>query len=97
MFAHDLGLGSALGDAIRWLTIAEKDYMILQMYQAAMDVQYLLATVYNTMGAERERDVAAHRHLATQQLHKDLAMVVVDEQAESILNLVSRVGLLELS
>ncbi|KAJ3971131.1 hypothetical protein EV361DRAFT_912638 [Lentinula raphanica] len=85
-----------LQQAASWLAIAEKDYTTLQIYRSAMDVQYLLAVVYNSMGAEQERDSSAERFQMTQQLAEKLEVTVVDQEVGEILELVSRVGMLEL-
>ncbi|KAJ3728128.1 hypothetical protein DFJ43DRAFT_1084857 [Lentinula guzmanii] len=85
-----------LQQAAWWLAMAEKDYMTLQIYRSAMDVQYLLAVVHNSMGAEQERDASAQRFQTTQQLAEKLEVTVVDEEAGAILDLVSRVGMREL-
>ncbi|KAJ3998566.1 hypothetical protein F5050DRAFT_1869137, partial [Lentinula boryana] len=85
-----------LQQAAWWLAIAEKDYMTLQIYRSAIDVQYLLAVVHNSMGAEQERDASAQRFQTTQQLAEKLELTVVDEEAGAILDLVSRVGMREL-
>ncbi|KAJ4485910.1 hypothetical protein J3R30DRAFT_3442822 [Lentinula aciculospora] len=85
-----------LQQAAYWLVIAENDYVTLQIYRSAMDVQYLLAVVYNTMGAEQERDASAQRFQTTQDLAQNLEVTVFDEEAGAILDIVSQLGLLEL-
>ncbi|KAK7465863.1 hypothetical protein VKT23_005834 [Stygiomarasmius scandens] len=85
---------SALQSAAKWLLMAENDFLGLQMYRSAIDVQYLLSVVYDNMGMEAERNDAAKRHVQTQeQLHK-LETVVVDDDTEKILETVSRIGML---
>ncbi|KAE9400546.1 hypothetical protein BT96DRAFT_919390 [Gymnopus androsaceus JB14] len=86
----------ALQEAMWWLAIAEADYLKLQIYRSAMDVQYLLAVVHNSMGAEQERDAAAERFEATQQIAQRLEMDIVDDEVGAIMDIVSRVGVLEL-
>ncbi|KIK70807.1 hypothetical protein GYMLUDRAFT_210293 [Collybiopsis luxurians FD-317 M1] len=90
------GANSALQEAVWWLEIAEKDYMTLEIYSSAMDVQYLLATVYNTLGAEQDRDAASQRYERTQEVLQKLEVAVVDEEVGEILDIVSRIGTLEL-
>jgi anaphase-promoting complex subunit 5 len=87
---------AALQEAVLWLAIAEKDYMALEIYRSAMDVQYLLAVVYDTLGAEQERDAASQRYESTQQTLLDLEVAVVDEEVGEILDMISRIGALEL-
>lgn len=89
-------LAPALQEAMWWLAIAEADYLKLQIYRSAMDVQYLLAVVHNSMGAEQERDAAAERFEATQQIAQRLEMDIVDDEVGAIMDIVSRVGALEL-
>ncbi|KAF5368466.1 hypothetical protein D9758_002314 [Tetrapyrgos nigripes] len=84
---------SALQLAANWLLMAEKDFLVLQMYRAAVDVQYLLSIVYDNMGAESERDEAAKRHLATQKQFRILEEVYVDEDTKAVLEMVSRIGM----
>ncbi|KAH7870821.1 uncharacterized protein C8R40DRAFT_1125250 [Lentinula edodes] len=86
---------SGLQHAAWWLVIAEKDYMALQLYRSVLDVQYLLAVVYNSMGAEQERDASAQRFKTTQQLVENLEASVADAETGAILDMVSRVGILE--
>lgn len=70
--------------------------MQLQIYRSVMDVQYLLAVVHNTLGAEKERDAASERYENTQQIAHALEMVIVDEEVGAIMDIVSRVGVIEL-
>jgi len=79
-----------------WLVIAEKDYLALQICRSAMDVQYLLATVYNTLGLEQERDAVAKRYEGTQKLLARCEMAVIDEEAGKILDMVAAIGAKEL-
>lgn len=95
IYLNALMIVSGLQHAAWWLVIAEKDYMVLQLYRSVLDVQYLLAVVYNSMGAEQERDASAQRFKTTQQLVEDLEASVADAETGAILDMVSRVGILE--
>lgn len=57
-----------------------------------MNVQYLLSVVYHNLGLEKHRDDAAARHMTTDDARKRLEVVVVDEQARKIWEVVLQVG-----
>jgi anaphase-promoting complex subunit 5 len=57
-----------------------------------MNVQYLLSAVYHNIRLEKQRDDAAARHMATDEVRKKLEVVVVDEQVKKIWEIVSQVG-----
>ncbi|KAF5385526.1 hypothetical protein D9757_005432 [Collybiopsis confluens] len=86
------GSKSALQEAAWWLAIAEKDYMALEIYHSAMDVQYLLAVVYNTFGAEEDRDAASERYERTREVLQQLEVVTADAEVNGIIDIISRVG-----
>lgn len=62
------------------------------MYGPLMDVQYLLSTVYNTRGMEKERDDAARRHLATGEQREREESIVADLEVKDILDVVALAG-----
>uniref|UniRef100_A0A0W0FGE9 Anaphase-promoting complex subunit 5 n=1 Tax=Moniliophthora roreri TaxID=221103 RepID=A0A0W0FGE9_MONRR len=85
-------LPSALHDAVQWLLMAEKDFLSLEMYRPATDVQYLLSVVYHNLGKEAERNDSAQRHAETEKESKLLEEVATDDMVASVLDIVSRVG-----
>ncbi|KAF8188420.1 hypothetical protein BJ912DRAFT_1107716 [Pholiota molesta] len=52
----------ALREALPYLSIAESDFLILEMYQSLKDVQYMLSVVYHNLDMQDERQKAAQRH-----------------------------------
>ncbi|KAK7014891.1 cytoskeleton-associated protein 5 [Favolaschia claudopus] len=62
----------ALQEALPYLLKSEQEYGTLQMHRAVMDVQYFLSVVYHNLGRQQERDEAAKRHFATQELRKEV-------------------------
>ncbi|KAF7363413.1 ANAPC5 domain-containing protein [Mycena sanguinolenta] len=80
----------SLREAVPYLLKAEQDYIALEMHRAAMDVQYFLSVVYHNLGLQAERDEAAKRHFATQEMRKDVE--VSDEGIAGVLEVVRMVG-----
>lgn len=83
---------TAADDVLNYLAISEKDFLHLEMYTSLMDVQYLTSVVYNTLGMEKKRDEVAERHLATRTKRNELELVVIDEEARQILDIVAIAG-----
>ncbi|KAF9270017.1 hypothetical protein L218DRAFT_849491 [Marasmius fiardii PR-910] len=83
---------NTLQDAIYWLIIAEKDYLDLEMYRSATDVQYLLSVVYHNLGMETERNSAALRHIESEKRQRQAEEVSIDDTVASVLDVVSNVG-----
>ncbi|KIY50891.1 hypothetical protein FISHEDRAFT_37690 [Fistulina hepatica ATCC 64428] len=77
---------------VDYLLAAEKDYVTLEMYCQVMDVQYLLAVVYDKYNQPEERDEAALRHAATEVQMDRLEAVVEDEEVSQIMEVVGMVG-----
>ncbi|KAJ7470732.1 hypothetical protein FB451DRAFT_1254671 [Mycena latifolia] len=64
----------SLKEALPYLLKSEQDFLALEMHRAVMDVQYFLSVVYHNLGLQVERDEAAKRHFATQELRRELEM-----------------------
>jgi anaphase-promoting complex subunit 5 len=60
------------------------------MHCAVMDVQYFLSVVYHNLGLQTERDEAAKRHFATQEMRRGLEMS--DEGITGVLEVMRMVG-----
>ncbi|KAJ7046748.1 hypothetical protein C8F04DRAFT_1061598 [Mycena alexandri] len=80
----------ALREAVPYLIKSEQDFLTLEMHRAVMDVQYFLSVVYHNLGLHAEREEAAKRHLATQEMRKELE--VSDEGISGILQVVKMAG-----
>ncbi|KAG7098994.1 hypothetical protein E1B28_000880 [Marasmius oreades] len=89
--ACDDRTANSLQDVVYWLAMAEKDYLTLEMYRSATDVQYLLSVVYHNLGMETERDGAAQRHIETEKKQKQAEDAPMDDIV-AILDVVSSVG-----
>lgn len=50
------------------------------------------SVVYNSLGLESERDAAARRHFETEAEWKKLEVIAIDDQVQSLLEIVSIVG-----
>lgn len=83
---------AGLEDAIEYLIIAEKDFSKLEIYQALLDVQYLISVVYHNLGMEKERDLAGIRHSVTTETANRVQSAGSDREAEEILQTVASVG-----
>lgn len=57
-----------------------------------MDVQYLLSVIYHNLGMEYERDEAAKRHFATEEMHRRLNAAMTDPEVAKVLEVVAQVG-----
>ncbi|KAJ7097958.1 hypothetical protein B0H15DRAFT_823591 [Mycena belliarum] len=80
----------ALKDAVPYLVQSERDFLGLEMYRAVMDVQYFLSVVYHNLGFELEREEAAKRHFATQEMRQEVEMSA--EGIHEVLEVVRVVG-----
>jgi anaphase-promoting complex subunit 5 len=85
-------IADTLREAVSYLLKAESDYKQLSMFRQLMDVQYLLSVVYHNLGLESERNEAINRHSRTQTESKELEVMVVDDSAREIWEVVSEVG-----
>lgn len=81
-----------LREAVRYLLIAESDYVTIQCFDSLMNVQYLLSVVYHNLGMEKQRDEVATRHATTDEVRKKLETIVVDDQVKRIWEVVLQVG-----
>ena len=72
--------------------MAEKDFLSLEMYRPATDVQYLLSVVYHNLQMEAERNDAAQRHAETEERCKLLEEVAIDHNVAEVLDVVSSAG-----
>ncbi|KAJ7452459.1 hypothetical protein B0H11DRAFT_2073533 [Mycena galericulata] len=84
------GMSSALREAVPYLLKSEQDYLALEMFHAVMDVQYFLSVVYHNLGLQMEREEAARRHFATQEMRRELE--VSAEGFTAVLEVVKMVG-----
>ncbi|KAJ7172511.1 armadillo-type protein [Mycena filopes] len=80
----------AMREAVPYILKSEEDYLALEMHHAVMDVQYFLSVVYHNLGLHAEREEAAKRHFATQEMRKELEMS--DEGISGILQVVKMAG-----
>ncbi|KAJ6496647.1 hypothetical protein C8R47DRAFT_349617 [Mycena vitilis] len=80
----------ALREAIPYLLKSEQDYLALEMHRSMMDVQYFLSVVYHNLGLQTERDEAAKRHFATQEMRRDVE--ISKEGITGVLEVVRMVG-----
>lgn len=85
---------SALKQVVHFLRIAERDYETLEMFASLKAVQYFLATVYNTLGWERERDHLAVRCKGTELRQDEMEKKVDDSECTEIMDVVNEVGAL---
>lgn len=88
----DSSTAAALREALPYLLKSEADFQALKIYRSVMDVQYLISVIYHNLGIEKERDDAAGRHTATEKEHAKLENMVVDDEIQQILDVVSSVG-----
>ncbi|KAJ7940672.1 hypothetical protein B0H13DRAFT_1939292 [Mycena leptocephala] len=79
-----------LREAVPYLLKSEQDYLTLEMHCAVMDVQYFLSVVYHNLGLQTDRDEAAKRHFATQEMRRGLEMS--DEGITGVLEVMRMVG-----
>lgn len=83
----------SLKEALPYLLAAEKDYEGLIILEALQDIQYFISVVYHNLNMISERDAAARRHHATMERRDKLAVTVVDEEVDTILDLVGKIGI----
>jgi len=76
-----------------YLLAAEKDYEGLIILEALQDIQYFISVVYHNLNMISERDAAARRHRATLERRDKLAVTVADEEVDTILDLVGKIGI----
>ena len=76
-----------------YLLAAEKDYEGLIILEALQDIQYFISVVYHNLNMISERDAAARRHHATLERRDKLAVTVADEEVDTILDLVGKIGI----
>ena len=87
------GTADSLKEALPYFLAAEKDYEGLDILEALQDIQYYISIVYHNLDMIGERDAAAQRHHATIERRDKLAITVVDEEVEAILDLVGKIGI----
>ncbi|KAI6127633.1 hypothetical protein EDD16DRAFT_1552061 [Pisolithus croceorrhizus] len=80
--------------ALPHLLMAEDDYVRLEMFEAASDVQWLLMVVYHNLGMTAEGTVVYERYNCTTAKIKMYEESSMDEEAESVWTLVTDVGAL---
>ncbi len=75
-----------------YLDIAEKDYATLEILRSLADVQFLISVLYHNLNMVEERDVAATRHLKTEEAMQEAAVVVVEGWIDQVWELVLDIG-----
>ncbi len=75
-----------------YLDIAEKDYATLEILRSLVDVQFLISVLYHNLDMVEERDVAASRHLKTEEAMQEAAVVVVEDWIDQVWELVLDIG-----
>ena len=75
-----------------YLDIAEKDYATLEILRSLADVQFLISVLYHNLNMVEERDVAATRHLKTEEAMQEAAVVVVEDWIDQVWELVLDIG-----
>lgn len=92
LFLITLITAIGLQETLPYLKIAEEDYRQLEISTSLMHVQYLLSVVYHNLGMLQQRDAAAQRHLITLELQHKQGAVVVEDDAQRVLEIVELVG-----
>jgi len=77
---------------LSYLDIAEKDYATLEILRSLADVQFLISVLYHNLNMVEERDVAATRHLKTEEAMQEAAVVVVEGWIDQVWELVLDIG-----
>jgi len=77
---------------LSYLDIAEKDYATLEILRSLVDVQFLISVLYHNLDMVEERDVAASRHLKTEEAMQEAAVVVVEDWIDQVWELVLDIG-----
>ncbi|KAI6127304.1 hypothetical protein F5141DRAFT_1086965 [Pisolithus sp. B1] len=83
-----------LRSALPHLLMAEDDYVHLEMFEAASDVQWLLMVVYHNLGMTTEGAAVYERYNCTTAKIKMYEESPMDEEVESVWTLVTDVGAL---
>ncbi|KAI0273378.1 hypothetical protein BC834DRAFT_965918 [Gloeopeniophorella convolvens] len=82
----------SIREALSYLDIAEKDYATLEILQSLADVQFLISVLYHNLEMFEERDAAATRHLKTEEVMKEAAVVIAEDWVDDVWELVLDVG-----
>ncbi|KAF8590513.1 hypothetical protein K439DRAFT_1403628 [Ramaria rubella] len=90
--ASSNGQANVILQAIPFLQVAEEDYITLEMLSCQQDVLYFLASVYNTLGMEVERDAAAARHGNSVEKARRWTKTEIPVEMKEIWSIVSEVG-----
>ncbi|KAI6040167.1 hypothetical protein EDC04DRAFT_2867755 [Pisolithus marmoratus] len=83
-----------LRSALPHLLMAENDYVHLEMFEAASDVQWLLMVVYHNLGMTTEGAAVYERYNCSAAKIRMYEESPVDEEAEKVWTLVTDVGAL---
>ncbi|KAF8520196.1 hypothetical protein BU17DRAFT_47043 [Hysterangium stoloniferum] len=86
------GQMTAISAAIPYLAIAEEDYGTLEMLSCQQDVLYFMASIFNTLGMQQDRDSAAARHARSVQISQAWTQAEVPTEAIEICSIITEVG-----
>ncbi|KIJ44158.1 hypothetical protein M422DRAFT_169075 [Sphaerobolus stellatus SS14] len=86
------GQVDAVRQAIPYLQRAEEDYKHLEMFTCLQDVFYFAASVYNTLGMVKERDMAALDHADFALRAESMVEHTLDPDVVEIWSIVTEVG-----
>lgn len=92
MIIEVFAVNKGLKEALPYLKRAEEDYERLEIYSSVLDVQYLQSITYHNLGLIDERDAAAERHGATEATKRRLEGMTMEEDVNTICELVADIG-----
>ena len=78
--------------SLPYLERADADYGMIEMKQAQLDVQYVMAVVYHNLGMHAKRDEITTQYLALEEEHKQIAARNIEPWYEDVWRVVSEVG-----